>query len=437
MGRVKLRQLVTRPVLIAGAAGGGSAVGAAAGSVAAAAWFARRVLTPDELQPDDVAIVAYDDESVTFASGPDPDVPGRYGVWLDGGAGHARVGQILDRDEVAGTVRRALVAVDRGSLGVGPARWNQYYYWDRPSVSLGLPDEDVVVSSDVGALPAWIVRPADPAGGENWAVLVHGRGARKEEALRAVPVLRDAGWTCLVAAYRNDRDAPRGPDGRYNLGLSEWRDVEVAISTAVARGAERIVLFGWSMGGAIVLQTLHRSRYADRIVGVCLDSAVIDWDAVLRHHGRLNHLPSPLVRVARGLMGSPRGRSLVGLIEPIDLAHTDWVARADELDVPILLIHSTGDTVVPFAPAAALAERRPDIVRFEPWHRARHCREWNYDPERWESVVSSFVTGLSPASGELDGRPSVARAAGAPRGEPATHEGAVRLDEAAELELEG
>ena len=105
------------------------------------------------------------------------------------------------------------------------------------------------------------------------------------------------------------------------------------------------------------------------------------------------------MRIARGLMGSRRGRALVGLIEPIDLAHTDWVARADELDVPILLIHSTGDTVVPFAPAAALAERRPDIVRFEPWELARHCREWNYDSERWESVVSSFLAGLpsSPA----------------------------------------
>ncbi|WP_353508894.1 alpha/beta hydrolase [Intrasporangium sp.] len=391
---MKVRRLVTRPVLIAGAASGGSAVGAAAGSVAAAAWFARRLLTPDELQPDDVAIVAHDDESVTFASGPDPDVPGRYGVWLDGGSGHARVGRIIERDEAAATVRRELLAVDRGTLGVGPARWNQYYYWDRPSVSMGLPDEEVVVTSDVGALPGWIVRPEGSTPARDWAVLVHGRGARKEETLRAVPVLRAAGWTCLVAAYRNDRDAPRGPDGRYNLGLSEWRDVEAAIRTAVAQSAERIILFGWSMGGAIVLQTLRRSRHADRIVGVCLDSAVIDWDAVLRHHGRLNHLPGPLVRMARGLMGSRRGRALVGLIEPIDLAHTDWVARADELDVPILLIHSTGDTVVPFGPAAALAGRRPDIVRFEPWELARHCREWNYDPERWESVVSSFVAGL-------------------------------------------
>ena len=333
-------------------------------------------------------------------------MPGRYGVWLDGEratrgwAGSSRL------DESAATVRRELLAVDRGSLAVGPARWNQYYYWDRPSVSLQLPDEDVMVESDVGAMPGWVVRPEGVDAGRDWVVLVHGRGARKEETLRALPVLRDAGWTCLVAAYRNDRDAPRGPDGRYNLGLSEWRDVEAAVAHAVSRGAERVVLFGWSMGGAIVLQTLHRSRFADRIVGVCLDSAVLDWDAVLRHHGRANHLPGPLVRVARGLMGSSLTRGLVGLVEPIDLAHTDWVARADELDVPLLVIHSTGDTVVPIAPAAALAERRPDLVRFEPWDEARHCREWNHDSERWESVVGAFVRDLPEARGRGARAPS-------------------------------
>src|SRR5215203_1858073 len=121
--------------------------------------------------------------------------------------------------------------------------------------------------------------------GADWAVLVHGRGARKEETLRAVPVLHDAGWTSLVAAYRNDRDAPRGPDGRYNLGLSEWRDVEAAMGYAVSHGARRILLLGWSMGAAIVLQALDRSPLSDYVVGVALDSPVIDWGVVLRHHG--------------------------------------------------------------------------------------------------------------------------------------------------------
>ena len=46
---------------------------------------------------------------------------------------------------------------------------------------------------------------------------------------------------------------------------------------------------------------------------------------------------------------------------------------------------------MPIGPAVALAGRRPDLVRFERWDTARHCREWNHDPERWERVLREFV----------------------------------------------
>jgi hypothetical protein len=373
---------------MAGVAAAGSAVGTTLGS---AAYFARRVVTPDQSLPDDVVILAHDDETVTFARSPDPVVPGRYGVWLDGGAGHARVGEIVAEDKVS--VTRRLTSVDRGNLGDGPARWNQYYWWDRPSASMGLPDEDAVVTSDVGALPAWVVRPEPGTAVDTgaWAVLVHGRGARREETLRALPVLRRAGYTSLVPAYRNDLDAPQGPDGRYNLGLSEWRDVEAAMAYAVAHGARSIVLFGWSMGGAIVLQVLDNSPLAECVTGVVLDSAVLDWGAVLRHQARMNRMPGWLARVATGLMGDVRARRLVGVHEPLDVARADWVRRADELRHPMLVMHSDGDDFVPVGPAVALTARRPDLVRFERWAVARHCREWNNDPDRWERAVAEFL----------------------------------------------
>lgn len=381
------RRGVTRPVLLAGlAVATGSVLGTTLGS---AAYFARRVVTPDENQPDDVVILAHDDDTVTFAKGPDPVVPGRYGVWLAGGLGHARVGEITGEDAVS--VTRRLTSVDRGTLAPGPARWNQYYWWDRPSISMGTPDEDATVISDVGALPGWVVRPDTKSDTGAWAILVHGRGARKEETLRAVPVLRRAGFTSLVTAYRNDRDAPGGRDGRYNLGLSEWRDVEAAMAYAVGHGAQEIVLFGWSMGGAIVLQVLDNSPLAERVTGVVLDSAVLDWGAVLRHQARMNRMPGWVARVATELMGDVRARRLVGVHEPLDVSRADWVRRADELRHPLLVIHSDGDDFVPVGPAVALSVRRPDIVRFERWEVARHCREWNYDPQRWERAVAQFL----------------------------------------------
>jgi hypothetical protein len=58
----------------------------------------------------------------------------------------------------------------------------------------------------------------------------------------------------------------------------------------------------------------------------------------------------------------------------------------------MLLIHSVDDEFVPIGPSERLAEARPDLVWFEPWETARHTKEWNTDPERWEIAVREFVS---------------------------------------------
>jgi len=389
------------------AAGAGAAVAAfsVAGTVGAATYVARRVLTPDPLKPDDVQILAVDDGSVTFRLSPEAVQPGRYGVWLDSGEGHARVGSILEINEESVTVRRELEGVDAGELRAGPGRWNQYYFMGNPHEALGLPSQDVEIAADIGTLAAWRVPPAttaaptddtedtssnSPAG--RWAILVHGRGARREECLRAVPVLHELGFTSLIPMYRNDIGAPPSTDGRYSLGLSEWRDLEAALLYAVGEGATEIVLFGWSMGGAIILQTLDRSWLSDRVTSVVLDAPVIDWADVLRHHGGLNKVPGPIGSLSRSLIGRRWARRLVGVHEPIDVALTDWDHRSEELRHRTLLIHSVDDEFVPVGPSISLAAKRPDLVRFERWHGARHTKEWNVDPERWDAVVRDFLS---------------------------------------------
>jgi hypothetical protein len=92
-------------------------------------------------------------------------------------------------------------------------------------------------------------------------------------------------------------------------------------------------------------------------------------------------------------MGKRWARRLVGVHEAVDVARTDWVARAGELRHRILLVHSLDDEFVPSGPSERLAAARPDLVRFEPWHTARHTKEWNTEPERWEALVRDFVSG--------------------------------------------
>jgi pimeloyl-ACP methyl ester carboxylesterase len=383
-------------VATAGAAVGvTSAVAGGAGSLAAAAYFARRVLTPDRQRPDDVVVRAAGAHTVTLTATLETVVPGRYGLWIDNGFGHVRIGDVMEVDADAGTVERELIAVDRGYLAPGTARWNAYFHGAPPDVTIGADTEHVTYAGELGPMPAWVVRPdgeqARTSG--RWAVLVHGRGARREETIRAMPPLLAQGWTCLVPSYRNDEGVPSGPDGRYALGLSEWRDVEAAMAYAVEHGAREILLTGWSMGGAIVLQTLDRSTLSALVSRVVLDGPVIDWGDVLAHHAQSHRLPRHVGSLARSMMNQRWGHRMVGVREGVDLAKTDWVRRADELHHRILLIHSAGDDFVPVGPSRALAAARPDLVRFEEWQVAHHCTEWNTEPERWERLVAEFASG--------------------------------------------
>jgi len=383
--------LARRAAAVSAIAGGAVAATTLVSSVGAAADFARKVLTPDRERADDTHVLAVDGDTVTLGATADSVVPGRYGLWSDGDRGHARLGEVLDHDVAAGRVRREVLGVDRGTLTPGFARWNQYYFAGPPDRALGLRTEYIDVHTELGTMPAWVV-PAE-SDTDRWAVLVHGRGARRDECLRAVRPLHDNGISVVIPSYRNDVGARSGPDGRYNLGLSEWRDIEDATLHAVQRGARRLVMVGWSMGGAIVLQALSRSWLADHVTHVVLDAPVVDWNDVLAHHAREHGVPGPVGGLGRTLMGRRWSRRLVGVHDPVDVAKTDWVARAGELHHPTLVIHSVDDEFVPVGPSQRLAAARPDLVTMEHWDTARHTKEWNLDPERWERSVAEFVSG--------------------------------------------
>lgn len=380
---------------VAGATGGAVALASVAASFGIAWYFARVLLTPEREKPENTTVLEVGEDTITLRLDAETAVRGNYGLWLDGGRTHVRVGDILEIDPKARCVVRELVRVDIGTPAPGPARWTSHIFVGDPARSLGLPSRDVIVDGELGPLPAWVV-DAGPEASGTWAVLVHGRGAMREECLRAVPVLHEQGITCLVPSYRNDSLAPASPDGLIALGLTEWRDVDACIRYCLDQGASEVVLFGWSMGGAIVLQALEHSEHRDKIPGIVLDGPVIDWVEVIEHQARLRRLPRMLGGLVRALLGDRwASRLLVGAEQPLDLATTRWQVRADELDRPILLIHSRDDDVVPVGASVTLAGLRPDVVRFEPWDDARHVKEWNVDPDRWNAVVADFVSGLT------------------------------------------
>ena len=377
-------RLVRRAIVPTTGVTAGLTAAVGGGTVGVSGYFVRQVVTP-ETPVDGTTVHEVGTDHVVFGSDPESIAPGRYGLWQNGFETHARLGEVLDID--GDRVTRRLDGVDFGALEPGPARWSGYYFCGPPATSLPVTLEEITIDTPLGAAPAWV---ATASGSDRWAVLVPGRGAQPGETLRAVPVLHQLGISSVIPCYRNDIGAPRSSDHRYHLGLTEWEDVEAAVRYAAAHGAREVLLFGWSMGGATVLQLLDRSRTAELVSRIVLDSPVVSWAPVLDFHAGEHRLPRLISQLGARLLRSPLRGALAGLGEPVDIRATDWVRRADELHRPMLLIHSAVDEFVPYAPSAALAAARPDLVQLETWDVARHCREWNVDPARWERVVTDF-----------------------------------------------
>ncbi|MER5262329.1 alpha/beta fold hydrolase [Actinosynnema sp. NPDC002837] len=339
-------------------------------------YYSGQLLDPENARPgyrDTVTSSA--SGTVALAESRVTVLPGTWGlVWPGGGA---KVGPVTHRSE--GTVVREL-------QGEAPADGTQVRLetsvWSTdPATALDLEYTDVRIPTELGDAPAWLV----PATSDTWVVAVHGRGGTRAEALRVMPALHQLGLPVLAVTYRNDEGAPRSPDGLYHLGDTEWRDVEAAVRYAREHGARSVVLYGWSMGGAIVGQFLGRSAEARDVAAVVLDAPVVSWTKTLELQSRNRGVPVQLAPIAE-LVSDWR----------VDLEFT----RFDLLDhpparrPPTLLFHGGADGTVPVQASrdlAAAADRLDWPMRYVEVPAAEHTAAWNVDPEAYDRALTEFL----------------------------------------------
>lgn len=386
------RRAASERARVVGAIGVATAVagGIVVGGTAVAFAVARKAVTPMTRRIADTEVLAIDRaaQTITLARTPDTELPGRYGLFVNGARSYLKLGAVLALAKTSVT-RKLLTHVGAGTR-IGRAATFSGWYFVGPE-ELHIPYDDVTIEAPVGPCPGWLFHARRGGDPDTWVIAVHGRGTTRAEVLRAAPVFREAGVTSLAVSYRNDGDAPRSDSGRYGLGATEWVDIEAAIEFALARGAKRVVLMGWSMGGAIVLQTALQTAHRDVVDSVILDSPVVDWRRVLDFQARVLHVPSPVTHIALRQLTMPSWSRVVRSGEAISLNDLDVVRRADEIVHPILILHSDDDGFVPSEASHGLADARPDLVRLVSYSEARHTKLWNYDEERWRGYLLSWL----------------------------------------------
>ncbi|ODT26009.1 MAG: phospholipase [Microbacterium sp. SCN 69-37] len=325
-------------------------------------------------------------DAVVLDRNPSTVATGVYNLWLEGG-GWVRLGPVVGED--AGTVTRLVESTEPADgLAVGQrASWSGIYY--RDPADAGLHAENVVVETLVGPAPAWLIRPTANATNV-WAIHIHGLASPRAGTLRGVKVAADAGFVSLVVTYRNDGEGPMAGSGRSTLGVTETDDVRAAVRFAIAHGARRIVLFGWSMGGAIALQVAADEEFKGVIDRLILDSPVLDWSATIAANcARVGLAPQVGVLARPWLQCGPLAR-LVGSRSAVPLRRFNWIARATMLSVPTLIFQGVDDTSSPPAVAYRLARLRSESVQLETF-RANHTLGWNSDSGRWQRQALEWL----------------------------------------------
>jgi fermentation-respiration switch protein FrsA (DUF1100 family) len=216
--------------------------------------------------------------------------------------------------------------------------------------SVGLEYREVeLLSTDGVSLSAWWV-PAE--GSSLAAVLVPGWGGYKfdEHLLQTIPVYHGAGYGVLMLDLRAQGES----DGaRRTLGYREVRDVRGALAWLQRQGyrLDQVVLHGWSMGGATAL----RAAPGTGVAAVVEEAGYADLPLLLRgkipEFVRFGGLLEPAILLVGRLFPD---------FDPWDVVPKNEAAKLSDEGVPLFIIHSSGDEIVPHEQARILAAAYPE-----------------------------------------------------------------------------
>lgn len=225
---------------------------------------------------------------------------------------------------------------------------------ERTPASVGLEYRDVSFESTDGVpLAAWWIPPSGE-GSSHAVVLIHGWEGDKSDmhVMETAPIYARAGYGVLLLDLRGSGSSG---EARRTLSYRETRDVHGALSWLGQEGfdPEGVVLHGWSMGGATVV----RSAPGTGVAAVIEEAGYADLPLILR---RLLPEASGLPRFFNpGIFLA--AKHLLAL-DPWSVRPSEDAALLREEGVPLFVIHSTDDEVVPLEHANLFMRAYPDAT---------------------------------------------------------------------------
>ena len=343
---------------------------------------ARRSLKPNY----DIQVAAVSPNSIVLqTSSSTPYEATTAGIWgLEWPGGYGQITTI--ENSARGKVTRSFRLMTGNDPHPGEAvAIDSEAFTGNPRIALGLNFQNVTYRGPLGNYPSWFI----PGSKSTWAITVHGNAMTRLDGMKAVSTLHRLGLPILMISYRNDPGAPQSKSDLLRYGLTEWQDLQAAVTYAMSHGAKHVILLGYSMGGGIVTNFLLQSKLASDVSGAVLDAPMENFSETVDFNASEMSLP---------LVGLPLPQSLTDVAKwiaswrwGVRWSQLNYLANAKKINTPILLFQGLRDQTVPPSSSNILAKELPNLVQYVTTPGAGHLESWNLNPQRYDFALQSFV----------------------------------------------
>lgn len=193
-----------------------------------------------------------------------------------------------------------------------------------------------LITSDNLKIAAWFVpssKSSDGKPSDKVIILLHGYPFDKANLLNWAEFLqKDSNLFFFDFRYFGESEG-----SMTTVGLYEQRDLKSALDYLQKRGFKKIGAMGFSLGGAVALMT---ADYDKRIKAVVSDSAFANIDLMIDEY----YQNLPILRYPLSILTNFWAWIFVGV-------NTDKISpekAAEDIKIPVLLIHGKKDQVIPF-----------------------------------------------------------------------------------------
>jgi uncharacterized protein len=246
--------------------------------------------------------------------------------------------------EVDATILRAVLYVFLFLLVI--SLWGFYSSIRPPKIISSLTPRDLTMeyedvsfrTADGLTLRGWFIPSVKKT--EKTLILLHGYPADKGNILPALAFLHE-NFNLLLFDFRY----LGASEGSYSTaGAKEVEDLLAAIRLLKTRGVKEVGVWGFSMGGAVALMAIEKAPEIKAVVSESSYASLAEM--------ALQLFPIPLLKYPIAYIVGLYANLFLG----IDVGDVSPAERIRNTTVPILLIHSSADAVIPFSHARSLQQ---------------------------------------------------------------------------------